>query len=744
MSELIRKIREKLDDIRWKEATSPSWWVNFLRYQIRLYIYIIRETVRDRCLRQAAALTFTTLLSLVPLFAIAFSLFRGFATFEGLEKRAERAIFQTLLAAPLQGTEDERTDWQTDPEEMPDLPESDKTGKDLVQKADELPRLGRAHYATRLYLEALRRDASAAAVRDGMATLYFTTGPALINRLSKLPEDLRTEYAAAADVPSVETEGGSWTGYRHYNRALTQLNSLNYDDALEALRKAEKHGYSLTNTRLTAARIHRARAQHHMTEDEIDKAIRDYAEALKRSTDGMVLDASDRPREMRRRLINDHNATLRQLGEVYLRRGREFLEEDSGSVPDHAIADLEKATRYLENSSEAHAALAEALWAHGDVESARRHYQQAARGDKTGAARGFSIAVSSYLRKLIGRASSAGLGILGVLFLLVTATSLFSTIEKTLNGIWQVSEKRPLWIKFTAFCTLLWLGPAMIAAGIFLREKLSQQAATTFLGVPGLEFLYRFSTVVGRYLVPLITVWLVLLAVYKFIPHTSVHFRAASWGAFVGAVLIQIARPAFGIYVSHAVQYERIYGSLSVVPFFLLWLWLLWILVLFGGEVAFTVQNMGVLRFRDRMRRISGHFIDRFLATRIIMYVAREFWRNGRPMTVGRLSDILRIPPEEAADATSRLTKLGYLTPVGEDQQQFHPSSDLSRLKLHDILSATDHFRSETRSRRQEDQAWENTLEDLFSQAIDAQKRALDDTTFRDLMVECEQAEEAQ
>ena len=85
---MFRKLRERFEEIRWEEAASPSRWVKFVRGQVRLYFYIVRELVRNRCPQQAAALTFTTLLSLVPLLAVAFSFFRGFAAMEGLADRA--------------------------------------------------------------------------------------------------------------------------------------------------------------------------------------------------------------------------------------------------------------------------------------------------------------------------------------------------------------------------------------------------------------------------------------------------------------------------------------------------------------------------------------------------------------------------------------------------------------------------------------------------------------------------------
>lgn len=752
MGKFVDKIRDWIEDERWREATSPRWWVNFLRHQIRLYFYIARETIQDRCLRQAAALTFTSLLALVPLLVVAFSFFRGFDAFQGLEKRAEQAVFSTILAAPMVQGGAERTDWETSPQELPPPPSDDVPPEELMQRAEKLPRRSDAYKAARLYMEALQRGAVASKVRTGLASLYFGHSKVMQRFLGTVNRKARQHYRSAANLPPKAESVKRWAGYKHYVQALSHQDQLNYEEALEELKKAESHAYPLAKTRLAAAQIHDAMGDVKKEKNEFETATKRYRQAMKLTTDGLVLGLQGATHDTIERLIKLHNEAVRHLGLTLLADGqqqiesREDLEPASASpkkqVLNRTIESLRQAARYLENSPEAHAALADALWQNGDKTGARKHYQLASRSTRTNALRGFSVAVADKLQQIVNRASSASLGIISMLFLVVTATSLFSTIETTLNGIWQVEKRRPFWIKFTAFCTLIWLGPAMIAAGIVVREKLGQQAAATFMGVPGLDTLFQLAATLGRYLLPLLTVWLVLLALYKFLPHTNVRLGSATWGAFVGAVLIQIARPGFGFYVSHAIRYQKLYGSLGAIPIFLIWLWLLWILVLFGAEVAFTVQNIGLLQFRERIHHVSKKYIDRYLAARILLYVSREFWRNAEPMPVDKLADILQVPSEEARNAAEKLVQLDFLTPVGEEQNCYHPSSDLSQMKILDVLSINDQIRLESRLVRDEDSPWERKLQEIIERANRAQHDKIGDITFHDLILACEEAEE--
>lgn len=173
---------------------------------------------------------------------------------------------------------------------------------------------------------------------------------------------------------------------------------------------------------------------------------------------------------------------------------------------------------------------------------------------------------------------------------------------------------------------------------------------------------------------------------------------------------------------------------------FLLWIWLPWMIVLFGAEVAFTSQHVGLLGCRDKLQRLSNFFIDGRLAARVMMHVAREFRQTGKPVSGDQLAEILEVVPEEAVDAARRLVRLGLLTPVGDDEDEFHPARDLSKLELSEVLSIADRFRDVSRSKHDADAAYEGRLEQAFGGAREGQNCALSGLTFRDLLLECERS----
>ena len=101
---------------------------------------------------------------------------------------------------------------------------------------------------------------------------------------------------------------------------------------------------------------------------------------------------------------------------------------------------------------------------------------------------------------------------------------------------------------------------------------------------PFFAFLGDFGSLAGSFLA--------LVLLYKLLPNTHVRWRPALAGALVAAVLWEASKWAFGLYVSRALPYLKLYGAIGLIPLFLFWLYLNWLIVLFGLEIAFTLQGM--------------------------------------------------------------------------------------------------------------------------------------------------------
>src|SRR6185437_17014999 len=113
--------------------------------------------------------------------------------------------------------------------------------------------------------------------------------------------------------------------------------------------------------------------------------------------------------------------------------------------------------------------------------------------------------------------------------------------------------------------------------------------------------------------------WLVLLAMYMLIPNRTVAFRHAGIAALIAAILFQVARVLFALYVQKVPSYQQIYGALAAAPIFLIWIYLSWVIVLLGASLAAAMAAFEYRPMSERLPpgcefigllRVLRHFVD--------------------------------------------------------------------------------------------------------------------------------------
>lgn len=190
--------------------------------------------------------------------------------------------------------------------------------------------------------------------------------------------------------------------------------------------------------------------------------------------------------------------------------------------------------------------------------------------------------VQTALQEFASNASQlTGISILVMLF---SAISMMVSIEDRLNRIWRVSRPRRWGSRLLLYWAALTLGPILVVGGLvassyvtalpLLHETVSQ------LGIGG---------IVLRVL-PFAATFLTLWLLYAVVPNRRVPYRQASIGALLGAVLFEFARWGFRLFVQSGHTYQQIYGkALAVLPIFLLWIYLSWVIVILGASIAASI-----------------------------------------------------------------------------------------------------------------------------------------------------------
>lgn len=264
----------------------------------------------------------------------------------------------------------------------------------------------------------------------------------------------------------------------------------------------------------------------------------------------------------------------------------------------------------------------------------------------------------------------------GIVFLGVTAVMLLSTIESTLGIIFRVHRLRPIVQRVLIFWALLTLGPLLIGASLSLSASL--QSATMWLGANQDYPLFGLSP-----LLPPLIMFGGLTLMYEIAPNTPVLWRDAALGAIVAAVLFEILKTLFGLYVANA-PVQTVYGALSAIPLFLLWVYLGWASILTGAEIAAALPEW---RAGRRMTEHLPLTPTRRMATAVAVLAAMQGRaRTGEGVSAEGLAEELPMTGSEVGDAINDLARANFIA-EGNDQALFL-CRDLAEVTLYDLYRA--------------------------------------------------------
>ena len=172
----------------------------------------------------------------------------------------------------------------------------------------------------------------------------------------------------------------------------------------------------------------------------------------------------------------------------------------------------------------------------------------------------------------------------GLVILILLALLLIYSIDHTLNHIWRVRKNRRLIVSFSIYWVVLTLGPVLIGTSLLTTSYLLSLTGfeeNTLLAVRQL-FLE---------LLPYLASFSSFLLLYLVVPNTSVHFWSALSGAMIAAILFELSKSAFALYFTHFPVYQAIYGALAIIPLLFIWVYVSWIVVLVGAQVAASLDG---------------------------------------------------------------------------------------------------------------------------------------------------------
>jgi membrane protein len=279
--------------------------------------------------------------------------------------------------------------------------------------------------------------------------------------------------------------------------------------------------------------------------------------------------------------------------------------------------------------------------------------------------------IEPYLDTFVKNAHLASAGIVGGALLVYSGISLFQDVERAINDIWAIRRRRSIRQQVIIYWVGLTLGPLLLAGSV-----MAGHTARSWLAGSGIWFLGRLASVL--FTCAFFTV------LYYIVPATKVQLGAASIGGAIAGVAWEIAKWGYAIFVAKSVRTHAIYGSVAAVPIFLLWLYLSWLLMLFGAKVAFIIQHRStLLRKHPLASNLAGREI---IAGEAMLRIARAFDAGKAPLSEDEVAADGPALAEDVEEVLGQLRQAGLVVPVSDGG--LVPARSLERISLLDVRRA--------------------------------------------------------
>ncbi len=279
------------------------------------------------------------------------------------------------------------------------------------------------------------------------------------------------------------------------------------------------------------------------------------------------------------------------------------------------------------------------------------------------------------------------LGAFGLVALIVTVLALLSNIEKSFNRVWGVAETRPLRRRFADYLSVITVGPVLLLAAISMTSGLKSQALVRHL----METAYLGELVIFLFnVLPYLAMWAVFSGLYIFMPNARVSLRAAVVGGIVGGSLWQIAQWGYISFQVGIGKFNAIYGTMAALPVFMVWIYVSWVIVLLGLEVAYVSQFRKNLSLRSSpdmnwASREGG-------ALAIIIRCSRSFLAGEKAPRIEDLCTDLQLSPRLLAPLVRDLVRLGFLSEITDTLSgadvAYQPALSPERMMVSGVLEA--------------------------------------------------------
>jgi len=333
--------------------------------------------------------------------------------------------------------------------------------------------------------------------------------------------------------------------------------------------------------------------------------------------------------------------------------------------------------------------------------------------------------ITDNVMRLVQNVNGGLLGGVSLAFFIYTAISMVQKVEEAFNYAWYVSKPRSFARRFTEYVFVLTIGPIAIVLALGMIGSLQDDGIVKFL---------LDNQIVGPLFVatsrvtPFLLVTGAFAFLYWFMPNTKVRLSSALVGGVAGGFLWATLGLLVATFIVNSARTMSVYGGFAIAITALIWLYLNWLVLLVGAQLAYYHQNPAYLRIGRREPRLSNSTRER-LALNIMLLVGQAFRDSQVTLTLAEISARLAIPSITLEPIVAGLEENGLLTSTGTET--LLPGRDTARIALGDILAVVREF-GETGAISEP--RWSPAIEEIGGRLDKALASTVEDTTLAELL----------
>ena len=262
--------------------------------------------------------------------------------------------------------------------------------------------------------------------------------------------------------------------------------------------------------------------------------------------------------------------------------------------------------------------------------------------------------VLGYLTQFASKANR--LGAVGLALLVVTATALILTIDRTLNSIWRVRRPRLLGHRVLIYWAAITLGPLLLAASLATTSYVVSAGSGVVGAMPGglrlLLSTLEFISLAGG-----------MAALYRYVPNTPVKWGHAWAGGVFVAAGIEAGKRLLALYLASIPTYSMVYGAFAIVPILLIWIYVAWVIVLLGAVVAAYLPSL----LSGVARHSGGHGWHFQLAVEVLQHLDRVTGSHTKGLSAAQLARVMRVDALQLQPVMETLSQLDWVGLLDEN-----------------------------------------------------------------------------